>query len=130
MCDNTMVMEPCRPSGGVMKRLGALILPIAALLSTACGPPDPEILYVDLGCPRCHGAHLEGNRYGPAVKGLSEHWDSAQTMATYLRDPKQVVENNARLKAQDADYDLKMQPVTDSSDEDLALLAAWLLTVE
>ncbi len=113
-----------------MKRLGALILPIAALLSIACGPPDPETLYGDLGCPRCHGTNLEGNRYGPTVKGLSEHWGSPQAMVTYLRDPKPVVENDARLKAQDAEYDLKMQPVTDSSDEDLAVLAAWLLTVE
>ncbi len=113
-----------------MRRLSALILPIAALASFGCGPPDPEALYVDLGCPRCHGFHQDGNRYGPTLKGLSEHWDSTQTVVTYLRDPKSVVENNARLKTQDAEYDLKMQPVTDSSDEDLAVLAAWLLSVE
>lgn len=113
-----------------MRRFGALILPIATLASFACGPPDPETLYVDLGCPRCHGFHIEGNRYGPSLKGLSEHWDSPQTVVTYLRDPQSVVENDARLKAQDAEYDLKMQPVTDSSDEDLAVLAVWLLTAE
>ncbi len=113
-----------------MRRLSALILPIAALASFGCGPPDPETLYVDLGCPRCHGFHQDGNRYGPTLKGLSEHWDSTQTVVTYLRDPKSVVENNARLKTQDAEYDLKMQPVKDSSDEDLAVLAAWLLSVE
>ena len=113
-----------------MRRLGALILPIAALASMGCGPPDPETLYVDLGCPRCHGFHQEGNRYGPTLKGLSENWDSAQTVVTYLRDPKTVVENDARLKAQDRNYELKMQPVTGKSDEDLAILATYLLTKE
>ncbi len=113
-----------------MRRLGVLILPIAVLASIGCGPPNPETLYVDLGCPRCHGFQLEGNRYGPTLKGLSEHWDSAQTVVTYLRDPKTMVENDARLKAQDADYKLKMQPVTDKSDGDLAVLGSWLLTTE
>jgi len=113
-----------------MKLLGALILLTAALASTACGPPDPETLYVDLGCPRCHGFHQDGNRYGPTLKGLSDHWDSPQTVVTYLRDPKTTVENDPRLKAQDADYELKMQPVTVSSDTDLAVLAAWLLATE
>ncbi len=111
-----------------MRGLAALILPIAVVASFGCGPPDPETLYVDLGCPRCHGFQLEGNRYGPTLEGLGEHWDSAQTIVTYLRDPKTVVENDARLKAQDADYDLKMQPVTDTPDEDLIALGAWLLT--
>ena len=104
-----------------------MILPLMVLASLGCGPPDPETLYVDLGCPRCHGFHLEGNRYGPTLEGLSEHWDSPQMVVTYLRDPQTTVENDARLKAQDAEYKLKMQPVTDSSDEDLAILATWLL---
>ncbi|MEN8164652.1 MAG: c-type cytochrome [Acidobacteriota bacterium] len=113
-----------------MRRLAAMILPVAALVSTACGPPDPETLYVDLGCPRCHGFQQEGNRYGPTLKGLSEHWDSEQAVVTYLRNPAEIVENDPRLKAQDADYDLKMQPVASRSDEDLAVLGAWLLTKE
>ncbi len=110
-----------------MRRLATLILPISIFASLGCGPPDPETLYVDLGCPRCHGFHLEGNRYGPTLEGLNKNWDSAQTIVTYLRDPKTSVENDPRLKAQDADYKLKMQPVTASSDEDLAVLGAWLL---
>ena len=110
-----------------MRRLAASILSITAVASLGCGPPDPETLYVDLGCPRCHGFHLGGNRYGPTLEGLAENWDSAQTIVAYLRDPQTVVENDPRLKAQDADYKLKMQPVTDSSDEDLAVLGAWLL---
>ncbi len=113
-----------------MKWPGAAILPLAALASAACGPPNPETLFVDLGCPRCHGFHQEGNRYGPSLKGLSEHWGSAQTVVTYLRDPKTAVENDARLKAQDADYSLKMQPVTEKTDEALIVLANWLLTQE
>ena len=113
-----------------MKRLGAAILPIAVLASAACGPQNPETLYVDLGCPRCHGFHQEGNRYGPTLKDLGEHWDSAQKIVTYLHDPQTMVENDARLKAQDADYKLKMQPVTGKSDEDLAVLATWLLASE
>jgi len=110
-----------------VRRLATLILPIAVMASFGCGPPDPETLYVDLGCPRCHGFHREGNRYGPTLEGLSENWDSAQTVVSYLRDPKTVVENDARLKAQDADYKLKMQPVTGTPDEDLTILTAWLL---
>lgn len=113
-----------------MKRLGLVFLPVAVLLSTACGPTNPETLYVDLGCPRCHGFQLEGNRYGPTLEGLSEHWDSAQEVVTYFRDPATIVENDARLKAQDSEYNLKMQPLTTNSDEDLEILAAWLLKAE
>lgn len=111
-----------------MKPAAAIILTIAGIASMACGPTDPEKLYVDLGCPRCHGFHLEGNRYGPALDRLGNTWDSATTMSAYLRDPKTTIERNPRLKAQDAKYDLKMQPVTEASDEDLIVLSAWLLT--
>ncbi len=113
-----------------MRFPGALILPIMALLSMACGPPDPKTLYVDLGCPRCHGFHQEGNRYGPSLTGLARNWQSSQTIVAYLRDPTSIVENDARLKTQDAEFELKMQPVTDRSDEDLVLLADWLLMTE
>lgn len=113
-----------------MRLIGLVVLSLTALVATACGPSDPETLYVDLGCPRCHGFQLEGNRYGPALKGLGEHWLSAQTMAVYLRDPEAIAGNDARLTAQDSEYELKMQPILTHSDEDLESLAAWLLESE
>ena len=113
-----------------MKMLGATILAAAGLASIACGPPDPESLYVELGCPRCHGFELQGNRYGPALHRLGENWDSEARMAAYLKDPKTVIESDPRLKAQDAGYELKMQPVTTASDEEISILATWLVKAE
>lgn len=114
----------------MMRHLAAIILGVTGLASLACGPSEPDALYVDLGCPRCHGFQLEGNRYGPALNGLRENWDSTDRMTAYLRDPKTIIESDSRLKAQDAGYELKMQPVTDASDEDLAILSTWLLSRE
>ncbi len=110
-----------------MRVFSLVTLALAAIVSMACGPQDPEKLYADLGCPRCHGFHLEGNRYGPALDRLEEDWDSAETIGTYLRDPQPIVENDPRLSAQDTEYELKMQKVVDASDKDLAVLAKWLL---
>jgi len=110
-----------------MRLLPALLLAIAAAISPACGPGDPESLYVDLGCPRCHGFHLEGNRYGPALDRLGENWDSAQTIGAYLRDPQALVAKDPRLSGQDSRYELKMQRVTAASDEELIILSTWLL---
>ncbi len=113
-----------------MRRIGILLFPVLLLPVLACGPPDPETLYTDLGCPRCHGFHREGNRYGPTLQTLAEDWDSAESLVKYFHDPSAVVAGDQRLQVQDAEYELKMQPVTGRSDEDLTILADWLLTDE
>ena len=106
-----------------------LLIPIACLALTCigCGPPDGETVYNDLGCQRCHGFQLEGNRYGPPLERIADHWESADSIVTYMKNPAAVVEKDPRLKAQDADYDLRMQPVTSASEEELRALADWLL---
>ncbi len=102
-----------------------MVVLIAAAL-TACGLSSPDKLYTELGCPRCHGHNLEGNRYGPALSNLETLWDSDQELVTYMRDPKAYVTGHSRLEEQGKEFGLMMLPVKDASDEQLETLAKWL----
>lgn len=113
-----------------MRRLAALLSLTAMLVLAGCGPGDPETLYSNLGCPRCHGLHREGDLSGPSLKALADTWDSASSLVSYLHDPQSVVDHHRRLKNQGTDYKLKMLPVSGISDEQLHILADWLLTAQ
>jgi cytochrome c553 len=110
-----------------MRRLAACLGAAALLAAGACGPGTPEDLYVRLGCPRCHGQDLRGNRYGPPLTGLDALWDSSGDLVAYLRDPQSVVVGEPRLQAARKEYGLMMLPVTRASDQEIEQLAAWLL---
>jgi hypothetical protein len=112
---------------------GALFLgmSVTAVILVACGAGDPGAkLYADLGCPGCHGKNGEGNRYGPALENLGEHYASDAELVRYLKDPKAAVEGSERLQRQAKDFKLRMLPVKDASDSQLEVLAAWLRTYD
>lgn len=109
-----------------MKKTAFCVIPIVVLLLTACGPASPDKLYTELGCPRCHGHSLEGNRYGPELSDLGNLWESDQELVTYMRDPKAYVAGHPRLEKQGKEFGLMMLPVKDASDEELLILSRWL----
>jgi cytochrome c551/c552 len=110
-----------------MKRPALCVVPAVVVAAIcACGPSTPDALFVDLGCPRCHGQHLEGNRYGPPLTDIGPLWDSDETLAAYLRDPKSAIADHPRLKQARQRYGLMMLPVTTASDEQIRNLAHWL----
>lgn len=113
-----------------MRVASVLLVSAAALTLVGCGPREPRVAYEELGCPRCHGFHREGNRYGPPLKDLDRFWSSEADLVAYLENPAAVVERDPRLSAQDGAYELKMQPVTGASREEKTALATWLLTSE
>jgi cytochrome c553 len=102
-----------------------------ALVLAACGasgptPGTPEALYADLGCAKCHGANREGQRSGPPLIGLADHWQE-ESLLEYLRSPKTFVQSNPRLSYLDEQYPIAMPAYGTTDEEDLRKLADFIL---
>ena len=104
---------------------------VAVLTFAACGasgPPSgsPEALYIDLGCAKCHGDNREGQRSGPPLVKIADHWDEADLLE-YMRSPRTYVEANPRLSYLDEQYPIAMPAYDTTSEEDLKKLANFIL---
>lgn len=90
------------------------------VLAAACGggqPTPPPGLdevqlagwqaYVDLNCASCHGEHREGQRSGPELMGLAEHW-TPDRMVSYLEDPDGMIKRDPRLAYKSEKYAVGM----------------------
>jgi cytochrome c553 len=104
---------------------------VAVFVLTACGasgPPSgtPEALYVDLGCAKCHGAERQGQKSGPPLIAIGDHWQE-ENLLEYLADPKAVMEENPRLKYMAEDFPIMMPAYADTNEEDLRKLAKYIL---
>ena len=104
---------------------------IALLTLAACGgsgpaPGTPEALYVDLGCAKCHGDDRQGQRSGPPLVKIEDHWDE-KSLLEYLKNPKTFVESNPRLSYLDEQYPIAMPGSATTSEEDLQKLAQLIL---
>lgn len=102
-----------------------------ALVLAACGaagpePGTPEALYVDLGCAKCHGDDREGQRSGPPLVKIIDHWDEA-ALLEYLKSPKEFVQSNPRLSYLDEQYPIAMPGYAATPEEDLRKLADFIL---
>ncbi len=102
-----------------------------AVVLVACGaagpkPGTPEALFVDLGCAKCHGDNREGQRSGPPLIKIIDHWNE-ESLLQYLRDPKTFVESNPRLSYLDEQYPIAMPAYADTNEEDLRKLAQFIL---
>jgi hypothetical protein len=90
--------------------------------------------YIDLNCGSCHGDHREGQRSGPALTGLAEHWSTDQLVG-YLTDPDAVVRAVPRLRHKAEQYAIGMPAASGKSPgyadkaraERLRTLAEYLL---
>ena len=107
------------------------IAAVTVLVLAACGASGPaagtpEALYVDLGCAKCHGDNREGQRSGPALIALADHWQE-ESLLEYLADPKGVMEQNPRLKYMAENFPIMMPAYPDTSEEDLRKLAQLIL---
>ena len=94
----------------------------------ASGPPPgtPEAIYVDLGCAKCHGNDRQGQRSGPPLVKIIDHWNE-ESLLEYLKDPKTFVESNPRLSYLDEQYPIAMPAYPDTNEEDLRKLAQFIL---
>ena len=104
---------------------------LALLAIAACGPSgppagSPEALYVDLGCAKCHGDNREGQRSGPALIKIADHWNEDELLE-YLRSPRTFVESNPRLSYLDEQYPIAMPAYASTNEEDLRKLAEYIL---
>jgi cytochrome c2 len=104
---------------------------IALLTLAACGgsgpaPGSAEALYVDLGCAKCHGDDRQGQRSGPPLVKIEDHWDE-ESLLEYLKSPKSFVESNPRLSYLDEQYPIAMPGYASTSEEDLQKLAQLIL---
>jgi len=107
--------------------VGALaIFVIAACSASGPAPGTPEALYIDLGCAKCHGGNREGQRSGPPLIKIIDHWNE-ETLLEYLRDPKAFVESNPRLSYLDEQYPIAMPAYSETNEEDLRKLAQFIL---
>lgn len=104
---------------------------LALLTLAACGasgPPagSPEALYIDLGCAKCHGDDRQGQRSGPALVKIADHWNESELLE-YLKNPKSFVEANPRLSYLDEQYPIAMPAYAATNEEDLKKLADFIL---
>ena len=103
-----------------------------ALLSlTACSAAGPEpgsaeALYVDLNCAKCHGENREGQRSGPPLNALADRWQE-ESLLEYFNNPKEVMENNPRLKYMAEAFPIVMPSYATESEEDLRKVARFIL---
>ncbi len=104
---------------------------VAALVLAACGAPapepgSPEALYIDLGCAKCHGDDRQGQRSGPPLVRIKDHWDEAELLE-YLKSPKTFVEANPRLSYLFEQYPIAMPAYGATDEEQLRKLAEFIL---
>jgi len=104
---------------------------VTAFVLAACGASGPaagtpEALYVDLGCAKCHGENREGQRSGPPLVKIIDHWNE-DSLLEYLRSPKTFVQSNPRLSYLDEQYPIAMPAYGTTDEEDLRKLAEFIL---
>ena len=132
-------------------RIRTTLLPIAAAAAiglAGCAPrsePPPDAsassitenevaearaVYDDSGCAACHGERGEGvEDMGPALEALASYWD-VERLADYVRDPQAFrAEHPGHAERRARDPDLEMPAFDFLSEDDLRLLARWLLTL-
>ena len=74
-----------------------LILCAAAGLVFAGCSGEGHSIYVEAGCPECHGDDLRGTpSSGPAIQNTRKHWDE-ERMLIYFRNPDSVASSDPRL---------------------------------
>jgi len=103
----------------------------AILVLAACGasgpnPGTPEALYVDLGCAKCHGENRAGQRSGPPLVKIIDHWDE-ESLLEYLKSPKTFVQSNPRLSYLNEQYPISMPAYGTTDEKDLRKLAEFIL---
>lgn len=104
---------------------------VAVLTLVACGasgpePGSPEALYIDLGCAKCHGNDRQGQRSGPPLVRIRDHWDEAGLLE-YLKSPKTFVKANPRLSYLDEQFPIAMPSYGTTDEEQLRRLAEYIL---
>jgi hypothetical protein len=90
--------------------------------------------YIDLNCGSCHGDAREGQRSGPALTGLADHW-TADQLVGYLTDPDAAVKASPRLAYKAERYAIGMPSASGKSPgyadkahtEKLRVIAEYML---
>lgn len=122
--------------------LVSAVLTVASLC--ACGGGDTEptapalsgadavrarAIYADGGCEICHGEQTEGvEDAGPALGSLAPYW-TEERLVDYLADPDAFREANPDFEnRRQQTFELDMPAYGEFAEDDLRLLARWLLT--
>ena len=103
----------------------AVVAPDSAWAQGPVFPTTGEGLY-EVGCAKCHGDDRQGQRSGPALVKIADHWDEAELLE-YLKSPKTFVESNPRLSYLDEQYPIAMPAYATTNEEDLRKLADFIL---
>lgn len=107
--------------------VGAFVVVLLAACGTPGPPPGtPEALYIDLGCAKCHGDDRQGQRSGPPLVKIIDHWNE-ESLLEYLKDPKTFVRSNPRLSYLDEQFPIAMPAYASTNEEDLRKLAQFIL---
>jgi cytochrome c553 len=118
-----------------MRPLVMIVVAAVAVLVLSCGggeqPPAGDLttgpgLYVAKACGNCHGHAAEGSKAGPALNGLAEHWDE-EALIAYLKDPRGIQATVPRLQVLSGQFPINMPPMPEPTDEQLGILARYLL---
>jgi hypothetical protein len=100
----------------------------------ATGPSEAQAsearkLFVDEGCPMCHGEMGQGvEELGPALRELKPYWDRERLMS-YIEDPESFRAAHPDFEdRRDESFNMEMPSYDYLSVEQRGLLADWLLT--
>ena len=100
----------------------------AAVLSEAEAERAAQLFQTET-CTVCHGEMAEGiEGAGPTLEALAPYWDAERVVA-YLKDPEGFRAANPDFEERrDEQFDLEMPAFDHLSEEQLQLIAAWLMT--
>lgn len=111
------------PARTITTILGIGVLAIALGCGARQPTPPPGLsetqlagwnAYNDLNCGSCHGDARKGQRSGPALTGLADHW-TADQLVDYLTDPDAMVKANPRLAYKAEKYTIGMPSASGKS---------------
>lgn len=88
----------------------------------------PEELIAKNKCQTCHGRDLNGSGMGPSLENLSTNWDKTN-LISYLQNPSAFL-NSERMKMLSDRYGREMPAVENLTNEELDMLADYLLKLK
>lgn len=115
----------CGGGGGTEPAAPAEAEPV---VSSEADATEAVAVFQEEACTICHGEMGEGMAgVGPALQGLAPYWNEERLVA-YLQDPEGFRAGNTDFEdRRDEQFELEMPAFDHLSDEQLQLLARWLM---
>lgn len=105
---------------------GACVLACAEDAARTPTAPSGARVYAAQGCALCHGSDATGSSLGPTLHGKAAFW-TREKLIEYLKAPVAYAEKDARLSRQKKKYSLPMSQFDKVPEDELGLVADFVL---